>query len=348
MFKNLFSSKNKKRTISFLIVIVAYLIIEILLKTNNLSSLFKNLLVPICCYIVAAIALNLVVGFSGELSLGHAGFMSIGAFVGVCTSGLLENSIPNSLIRLIIAMIIGGIIAAIFGFIIGIPVLKLKGDYLAIVTLAFCQIIKSIINNIYFGFDENGLQFSFVENKLNIGKGGKALISGSMGATGTTRIANFTVGVVLIIITLIIVYNLINSKNGRSIMACRDNRIAATSLGINTTNTKMLVFVLSAFLAGIAGALYGLNYATITPAKFDYNQSIMLLVYVVFGGLGNITGSIISTTILILLPELLRSLQDYRMVIYAISLIVIMLITNNSKLTEKFNNLFKFKKKGAK
>ena len=344
--KELFSKKNRSRLISFALVIIIYIVCEVLLKTGNMKSLLKNLLVPVTCYVVATIALNLVVGFSGELSLGHAGFMSIGAFTSICISGLLASSIPNTIIRLVICIICGGIVSAIFGFIIGIPVLKLKGDYLAIVTLAFCQIIKSIINNIYFGFDNNGLQFSFVENKLELGEGAYALISGPMGATGTERIATFTAGIILILITLVIVYNIIDSKNGRAIMACRDNQIAASSIGINTTNVKMLAFVLSAFLAGTAGALYGLNYATLVPAKFDYNQSIMILVYVVFGGLGNITGSIVSTIVLILLPELLRSLQDYRMIIYAVSLIVIMLITNNKKLKTGFERLTNKLKKG--
>ena len=332
IFNTLFSKKLKGRTISYILVIALFIIAEVLMNTGNMSSLIKSLLVPTTCYIVLALSLNLVVGISGELSLGHAGFMCIGAFTGVCISGLLAGSITNGIVRLIIAIIIGAIVSAIFGFLIGIPVLRLQGDYLAIVTLAFCQIIKSLINNIYFGFDKNGLQFSFIENKLDLAEGGKVLISGPMGATATERISTFTVGVILIIVTLIIIYNLLYSKNGRAIMACRDNRIAAKSVGVNVTNTKMLAFVLSAALAGAAGALYGLNFSTLIPGKFDFNQSIIILVYVVLGGLGNITGTIISTIVLYLLPELLRGLADYRMLIYAVILILIMLITNNKKI----------------
>ena len=337
-FKNLFNRKNSKQLVSYGLVILIYVVCEILLKSGNMSSLFKNILVPCCCYIVAALALNLCVGLSGELSLGHAGFMSIGAFTGVCVSGLLAGTISSGIIRLIIAIILAAIISAIFGFLIGIPVLKLQGDYLAIVTLAFCQIIASILNNIYFGFDENGIQFSFVENKLNLSSTGKVLLGGPIGASGTERISNFTISAVLILIALFVIYNLMDSKNGRAIMAARDNRIAALSVGINVTHIKMLSFVISAALAGAAGAVYGLNFSTLAPTKFGFNQSILILVYVVLGGLGNVTGTIIATVALYVLPELLRSLDSYRMIIYSVILILIMLITNNDKFKNKLSS----------
>ena len=327
----IFDPAYRGRTASFTLVIAAYVILQALRSSGNLSSLFASLLVPVTCYIVAAIGLNLNVGVSGELNLGQAGFMSVGAFTAVCVSGRLVAAVSAGIPRLIISILCGAVIAALFGFAIGVPVLKLQGDYLAIVTLAFGQIIKSLITNMYLGFDENGFQFSFVENKCSLAPGGKMLLNGPMGATGTQRIANFTAGTVLIIIALIIVYNLIYSKSGRAIMACRDNRIAAELTGIHIANTKMLSFVVSAGLAGAAGALYGLNYSTLVPNKFDFNTSILILVYVVLGGLGNMTGTIISIIVLVLLPELLRSLQDYRMLIYAIVLILIMLITNNEK-----------------
>ncbi|MBR0461421.1 MAG: branched-chain amino acid ABC transporter permease [Erysipelotrichaceae bacterium] len=339
LLNKLFDKQHKKQTVSYLIVIFAYVILEALLKTGNISSLFKNLLVPCTCYIVAALALNLCVGLSGELSLGHAGFMSIGAFTAVCLSGLLAGTLTNAVLRLVIVIIIGAAVSAFFGFLIGIPVLKLQGDYLAIVTLAFCQIIVSLINNVYFGFDEKGLQFSFIENKLNLSSSGKILIGGPIGASGTQRISTFTVGIVLIIISLIVIYNLMDSRNGRAIMAARDNRIAALSVGIDVTRTKMLAFVISAALAGAAGALYGLNFSTLTPAKFGFNQSILLLVYVVLGGLGNITGTIISASVLYVLPELLRSFESYRMIIYSLVLIGIMLISNNKFFKEKLAEL---------
>jgi branched-chain amino acid transport system permease protein len=195
--------------------------------------------------------------------------------------------------------------------------------------------------------DSEGLHVSFVQSNFKLQPGGKMLLNGPMGATGTQKIANFTVGAVLIVIALLIVYNMMFSRSGRAIMAARDNRIAAESVGIPISKTKMLAFVTSAALAGAAGALYGLNYSTLVPNKFDFNTSILILVYVVLGGLGNMTGTIISTVVLILLPELLRSLQDYRMLIYAVVLIVIMLVTNNEWLMTKWKSLFAGKAKGG-
>ena len=327
IFGVLLDKRHRSRTISYTMVIVAYIVLEAMRMSGNLSSLFTGLLVPATCYLVAAIGLNLNVGFSGELNLGQAGFMAVGAFSGVCVSGLLAASVPPVL-RLILAIIIGMLLTALVGFLIGIPVLKLQGDYLAIVTLAFGQIVMNLIMNLYVAFDSTGVKVSFVDAKFELGEGGKFLINGPMGATGTERIANFTAGTLLVLFALVVVYNLIYSRNGRAIMAARDNRIAAESIGINIANTKMMAFVISASLAGGAGALYGLNYSTMVASKFDYNTSILILVYVVLGGLGNINGTLISTVVLFLLPQLLRGLQDYRMLIYAVILILIMLITN--------------------
>ena len=333
IFGVLLDNRHRSRTISYTMVIVAYIVLEAMLKTGNLSSLFTGLLVPATCYLVAAIGLNLNVGFSGELNLGQAGFMAVGAFSGVCVSGLLAASVPPVL-RLILAIIIGMLLTAFVGFLIGIPVLKLQGDYLAIVTLAFGQIVMNLIMNLYVAFDSTGIKVSFVESRFELGE-----------ATGTERIANFTAGTLLVLFALVVVYNLIYSRNGRAIMAARDNRIAAESIGINIANTKMMAFVISAALAGGAGALYGLNYSTMVASKFDYNTSILILVYVVLGGLGNINGTLISTVVLFLLPQLLRGLQDYRMLIYAVILILIMLITNNEAMKTRMESLRRKKSK---
>ena len=329
--RHFFTPGKMNRTVSFLLVITGYVVLEVLLQSGLLTSHFTSLLVPLTSYIVISIALNLTVGFSGELSLGHAGFMGVGAFSAVIISGLLIPYVTSTALRLTIAMIGAAVMSGLFGALIGIPVLKLEGDYLAIVTLAFNQIIKTIINSIYLGYDNEGIQLSFVKNNLNLGDGAVTILKGPIGANGIKRISTFTAGFILILITLLIVYNLINSRKGRAIMACRDNRIAAESVGLNVMHVKLEAFIISAALAGAAGALYGLNYSTLTPAKFDYNLSIMILVYVVLGGLGNVTGTIIATTILYILPEQLRFLQDYRMIIYAVVLIGIMLITNNDK-----------------
>ena len=347
IFETLFDKKHRKMTVSYGIVVLAYLIIELLIKTNNLSFLLTSLLVPTCCYIMVALALNLVVGFSGDLSLGHAAFMGIGAFVGISISNYVYFLIPNDILRVIVAIVIGAISSGILGYLISIPVLKLSGDYLAIVTLAFCQIIKSLLNNVYLGFDNSGIHFSFINQSFTL-NGGKMLINGPVGSTGNTKFSNFTVAIIMVLLTLTVVFNMMHSKYGRAIMASRDNSIAASSVGINVTKAKTLCFVLSSIIAGAAGGLYALNYTTLTPAKFDFNLSIMILVYVVLGGLGNVSGTIISTTILVLLPELLRSVSDYRMIAYALVLILIMLISNNDSIKNFYDSLknrFKIKDK---
>ncbi len=329
--KNLLKGKSRSKFISIALVVIVAIILQVLVTSGSLSRQMKSLLVPVCAYIVAAIGLNVNVGISGELNLGQAGFMSIGGFTSVVVATILGQSIDNSLIILPIAILAGAFAAGLIGWLISIPVLKLQGDYLAIVTLAFGQIIMSLINNLYVGYDSNGLHFAFVKNTISLADGGKMIISGPMGTTGITTISSFIGGVVLIICVLFIVHNFIDSKSGRAVEACRDNRIAAETVGINVAHTKTMAFVMSSALGGAAGALYALNYASITATKFDFNTSILILVYVVLGGLGNMTGTIIATTLLVVLPEVLRFLSSYRMLIYAIVLIVIMIATNNEK-----------------
>lgn len=328
MKKNMFNTMDKttkNNIITYMIVVTAYLIAQAFALTGNMSSLMKGLLVPMCVYVIAAISLNLVVGISGELSLGHAGFMCVGAYSSAFFSVLVGDALPEA-VRFLLAILIGALVAAFFGVIIGIPVLKLRGDYLAIVTLAFGEIIKNLVNVIYIGRDSAGLHFSVTDTTdLNLAADGKVIVKGALGITGTPKDSTFTIGVILILITLFIVLNLINSRSGRAIMAIRDNRIAAESVGINITKYKLMAFSLSAALAGIAGVLYAHNLSTLTVKKFDYNTSILVLVFVVLGGIGNIRGSMIAAVLLTILPEVLRGLSDYRMLIYAIVLIVMML-----------------------
>ena len=328
MKKKLNLNKSTKSTlITVGIVVVAYIIMTILASAGVLSSLMKGLLVPLCIYAIIAVALNLTVGILGELSLGHAGFMCVGAFSSAFFSLCFKDTMAAGP-RFLLAIIIGALISALFGLLIGIPVLRLQGDYLAIVTLAFGEIIKNVINVLYVGRDANGFHFSLKDMmSLNMEPDGKILINGAQGITGTPNDSNFTIGVVLLVLTLIIVLNLINSRPGRAIMAIRDNRIAAESVGINITKYKLLAFSISAGLAGLAGVLYAHNLSILQaqPKNFGYNMSIMILVYVVLGGIGNIRGSVIAAVILVLLPELMRELNDYRMLIYSIVLIGIML-----------------------
>ena len=330
--KNLMKNTTKRTNLmTYLVVIVAYVIMQTLYSLGMLSNSLRGQLVPICTYIVLAVSLNLVVGISGELSLGHAGFMGVGAFTGIVAATVAQSAVGSPILRLIIAMIAGGIMAGIMGGLIGIPVLRLRGDYLAIVTLAFGEILKNIIGNLYVGLDGDGLRIALSEEGVRLADGGKMILSGPLGATGVTKIASFPVGFALILLTLFVILNIINSKEGRAIKAIRDNRIAAESVGINVMTFKMKAFVLSAFLAGMAGALYGLNYSSIMASKFNFNTSINILIYVVLGGMGNILGSIISATVLYILPEAMRALEDYRMILYAVVLIVVMLCTWSPK-----------------
>lgn len=320
---------TRQNTETYLMVIVAYVILQILSSAGALSSSLKGQLVPICAYIVMAVSLNLTVGVSGELSLGHAGFMSVGAFSGVIAAACLANSVPNGILRLVLSMLIAGVLAGVTGFIIGIPVLRLRGDYLAIVTLAFGEIIRNIINCLYIGLDDRGLHIGMSDEvSLHLHEGGRILVNGPMGATGIEELSTFAVGFVLVMVTLFIVLNLINSKEGRAIKAIRDNRIAAESIGLNATAFKMKAFVISAMLAGMAGALFAMNYSNIVAKKFDFNTSINILVFVVLGGMGNIRGSVIAATLLYILPEMLRGeFADMRMLIYAVILILVTLFT---------------------
>lgn len=325
--KSKLSKTTKNDLITYGMVILTYIVVQLLVSTGHVSSLIQGLLVPFCTYVIVAVALNLTVGILGELSLGHAGFMCVGAFASAVFSLAFKDAIPSGL-RFFLALLIGAAAAALVGFLVGIPVLRLRGDYLAIVTLAFGEIIKNIINVLYLGVDSKGVHFSMKDAiSLHLEEDGVMLIKGAQGVTGTPNDSNFTVGVILILVTLFIVLNFIHSRTGRAVMSIRDNRIAAESVGINVTKYKLIAFTVSASLAGVAGVLYAHNLSTLNalPKNFGYNMSIMILVFVVLGGIGNIRGSIIAAVLLTLLPEVLRGLSDYRMLIYSIVLIAMMI-----------------------
>lgn len=304
--------KNKlqwsSKATTFAMVIALFLVVFAMEQTGNMTRHMGSMLVPICINIILAVSLNLTVGFLGELALGHAGFMSVGAYAGCIFAIYAKDMLPLA-VRFPLAMLIGGIVAAIFGIIIGIPVLRLKGDYLAIVTLAFGEIIRSVIINLDF-------------------------TGGASGLKGTPQDSTYTIAFVVVLVTLFVIMNLVDSKHGRAIMAIRDNRIAAEACGINITYYKLLAFVVSAFFAGIAGVLYGHNYSILTAGTFDYNKSIEILVIVVLGGMGRIRGSVVAAILITVLPEALRFLSDYRMLIYAVVLIVVM-IANTTGLFDK-------------
>ena len=340
-FKNM-KTITKVDFATYLGVILAFIVVSVCQAQGLVNRSLGGMLVPICCYVCMSISLNLTVGILGELSLGHAGFMSVGAFSGIIAAMSLQSAVPNDLVRMIIALVVGAFFAAIVGFIVGIPVLRLRGDYLAIVTLAFGEIIKDLINCLLVGWDENGLHIALnvdgtkSMSSLGLSENGIEIIKGAQGASGVSTYSTFLAGAVLVMVALVIVLNLVRSRTGRAIMAVRDNKIAAESVGISVTEYRMIAFVVSAALAGAAGTLYGCSQTTFAATKFDFNTSILILVFVVLGGLGNMRGSVIAAALLTVLPELLRQFSDYRMLIYAIVLILVMIFTNNPQLKAFF------------
>lgn len=301
-----------KNMLTVAMVAVLYAVVAYMVYSGSASRQLSNMLISVSCYIVLAVSLNLVVGLLGELSLGHAGFMSVGLFSGCLLSLQLAEKFPGMPlpIRMALAMIFGGLLAAAAGFVVGLPALRLKGDYLAIVTLACGEIIKTVITN------------------MRITGGALGLSTGPIYSNTKTLLPY---AIVLVFLTMLLMMNLKNSRYGRAIMAIRDNRIAAEACGINVTYYKLVVFVIAAFFAGAAGTLYGHNFANIKAATFDYNMSIEILVIVVLGGMGSVRGSIIAAIILQALPELLRDFADYRMLAYSVLLIVIMLLNASPK-----------------
>ena len=332
---------NKKSTLTTIITIVAiiatYFLLNGMSNAGSLSNKVSGMLIPICVWSIMAVSLNLVVGVLGELSLGHAGFMYIGAFTGSFFTKVTANMIENEMLRFVLGLLVGMFFAAIFGMLIGSAVLRLHGDYLAIVTLAFGEVIKGVLGTLVVAFDSNGVHFSLKDTtELTLqGVASKDIIvKGAQGILKIQRSSTFLIGIILLIITVLIVMNLSDSRSGRAIKAVRDNKIAAETVGINISKYRLLAFTISAALAGLAGVLYSHNLGMLQSSKFDFNTSINVLVMVVLGGMGNIPGSIIAAVVLTVLPEEMRFLQDYRMIIYAVVLIVLMVFTWNPKCIE--------------
>jgi branched-chain amino acid transport system permease protein len=334
--KNL-SSTTKSNIFTYGLIIVGYIVLQTLLSAGALSYSLQGMLIPICAWIIMAVSLTLTVGIMGELSIGHAGFMCVGAFSGIIALVSLEAVIPFVILRVIVAMLIGALCAGFVGLLVGIPVLRLRGDYVAIVTLAFGEIIKNLVICLYVGMDHSGLRFGFLLDRiddLHLGEGARTIVNGPQGLINIPyKIVNFSMGFVLILITLFIILNLVNSRAGRAIMALRDNRIAAESVGIPVTKYKLIAFVTSAALAGAAGTLYAMNLPTVMAGtQFGFLISIQVLVFVVLGGLKNFWGSIIAAVLLTVLPEFLRFLNEYRLLMYGVLLVVVMLTTYNNNI----------------
>ena len=302
---NTFNKKNF--IINILGVSILFVVINILIQSGMINSYISGILILVCINIVLAISLNITAGCLGQMALGHAGFMSIGAYTAALFTK--SNLIPG-VGGYVLALILGGLVAMIIGVVIGIPALRLRGDYLAILTLAFCEIIRVLIE--FFKFT-----------------------GGAKGLTGIKLQKNFAIIYIIMLLCVFTMYTFMKSRHGRAILSIREDEIASESSGINLTFYKTLAFAYSAFFAGVAGGMYA-HYIGILGAKnFDFNKSIDILVIVVLGGLGSFTGSAIGAIVLTILPEMLRGFNDYRMFIYAVMLILMMMFRPSGLLGTK-------------
>lgn len=322
------------KPIIFLVLMFAvYFVINPLITSRSLSNQAISIIMFICINIILATSLNLITGFTGQLCLGHAGFMSIGAYFSAILSVRLH-------LPFIIVLIAGGLLAAIISLLIGIPTLKLKGDYFAITTLGFGEIIKVIVNNI-------------------------DAVGGAKGFS-VPKSSTFTFVYFIMIISVLIIYNIIRSSYGRAMVSIRENEIASEAMGVNTSKYKILAFVIAAFFAGVAGGLFSHYITFIQPESFNFLKSVEIITFVVLGGMGSLSGSILAALILTILPEALRNLNDLlkiivpnatinlndlRMIIYSATLIILMLFRPQGLLGTKeisfkvFGNLFNKKTK---
>lgn len=279
-------------------IVLIFVVLTMLTNMGIINKYFQGILMLICINVILATSLNMTTGVLGQIALGHAGFMSIGAYCAAIFSKTITG-IPDNLC-FILSLIVGGVIAAIFGILVGIPALRLKGDYLAIITLGFGEIIRVIIENI-------------------------KITGGAQGLRSIPKLANFTTVFWITIFVICILFTFGRSRHGRAIMAIREDDIASEACGIQNTYYKVLAFTVSAFFAGIAGGIYAQYLGILSAKSFGFMRSIEILVLVVLGGMGSLTGSIISAIGLTILPELLRKFSEYRMLIYSLALIIVMI-----------------------
>lgn len=299
-----------KKYRNYLIVAALLLLFFLLDMTGGLKRTDANLLTQIAIAMILSVSLNLVVGFLGELSLGHAGFMCVGAYIGGYVAVALRSVIDSGVVVLLLSVVVGGLAAALAGFVIGVPTLRLKGDYLAIVTLAFGEIVRTVFRN----------QAAF----------GGALGLDTSAVKFGTRL--YLPALLLVLLTLFVVQNLMNSKHGRAIKAIRDSEIAARTSGVAVTKYKLTVFVIAAFFAGIAGVVYAHHTSPVDYGYFSFNTSIDILVMVVLGGMGNITGTLVSAAVLTFLDVKLTTALSLdpavRNLLYALILILLVVWNN--------------------
>ncbi len=302
-----------------ILVVLAYAIVQLLISVNIINDYLQATLTTICINIILAVSLNLITGFTGQFSLGHAGFMSIGAYT--CALIILKN--PTTY-NFLLGTLLGALLAALVGFLVGLPTLRLRGDYLAIATLGMAEIIKIMF--------------------INMDK----ITNGPRGLSGIPRFVNWTWLFIFTVGTVLLIRNFLKSSHGRACIAIREDEIAAETMGINITWYKVLAFVIGAFCAGIAGALYASYFYFIKPDIFGFLKSVDILVMVVLGGMGSISGSILAAILLAVISTLLQSFSEIRMILYALILIIIMIFRPQGLLGSReislsaFNRLGKF------
>ncbi|HCS75222.1 MAG TPA: branched-chain amino acid ABC transporter permease [Clostridiales bacterium] len=298
-------------------LLLTFAIIQILIYLNIINDYLQATLATICINIILAVSLNLITGFTGQFSLGHAGFMSIGAYA--CAIALMR--VPT-VWGFLAGLFSGAILAALVGFLVGLPTLRLRGDYLAIATLGMSEIIRIVFLNM------------------------DSITNGAAGLSGIPRFTNWFFLYVFMVGSILLIAQFLNSSHGRACISIREDEIAAEAVGINTTKYKVTAFTIGAFCAGIAGALYASYFYFLKPDTFGFQKSIDILVIVVLGGLGSISGSVLAAVLLALISTLLQDFSELQMIIYPMLLIIIMIFRPQGLMGSKELSLKVFQKLG--
>lgn len=297
------------------LALVIYAVVQVLINNGIVTFYYQNMLITMCINIMLAVSLHIILGITGQFSIGHAGFMAVGAYVSaICT---MQLELP-----FVTGILLGAIVAALAGLLVGIPTLRLKGDYLAIATLGFAEIIRIIFLNIEYVGGAAGMQI--------------------------THQTNWTYAFFGVVVTILIISNFTNSRHGRACISIREDEIAADAMGINTTYYKVVAFAIGSFFAGVAGAIYAHNFYIIQPTTFGFLKSFDILIFVVLGGLGSLSGSVLAAILLTIVTTYLQGFPETRMIIYSLVLILVMLYRPSGLLgTKEITDLFKFGKRGG-
>lgn len=297
------------------LALVIYAVVQVLINNGIVTFYYQNMLITMCINIMLAVSLHIILGITGQFSIGHAGFMAVGAYISaICT---MQLEMP-----FITGILLGAIVAALAGLLVGIPTLRLKGDYLAIATLGFAEIIRIIFLNIEYVGGAAGMQI--------------------------THQTNWTYAFFGVVITILIISNFTKSRHGRACISIREDEIAADAMGINTTYYKVVAFAIGSFFAGVAGAIYAHNFYIIQPTTFGFLKSFDILIFVVLGGLGSLSGSVLAAILLTIVTTYLQGFPETRMIIYSLVLILVMLYRPSGLLgTKEVTDLFKFGKRGG-